>query len=181
MEVPRKRYLLGYYHLLFFLLWNFVKAESSWSCVGAQSLQSCWTLCDPMDCSPPGSSVHGIFPAGILEWVAIPYSKTSSWPKDRIHVSCIAGRYFTSEPPGKPNWSLFSTCKLVDGSLPGSSVVESACQHRRRKFDSWVRKIPHRRKWQPTPVFWPDKSQGQRRLASYISWSCKRVKHHLGT
>ena len=57
--------------------------------------QSCPTLCDPMDCSPPGSSVHGILQARILEWVASPFSRGSSWPKDRTQVSCMAGRYFT--------------------------------------------------------------------------------------
>ena len=57
--------------------------------------QSCPTLCDPMDYSPPDSSVHGILQAGILEWVAIPFSKGSSWPRDQIWVSCIAGRLFT--------------------------------------------------------------------------------------
>ena len=60
----------------------------------AQS-QSCLTLCNPLDCSPPGSSVHGIFQAGILEWVAIPFSRGSSQPRDRTRVSCIAGRFFT--------------------------------------------------------------------------------------
>ena len=45
--------------------------------------KSCLTLCNPMDCSPPGSSVHGIFWTRILEWVAIPFSRGSSWPKDR--------------------------------------------------------------------------------------------------
>ena len=48
------------------------------------------TLCDPMDCSLPGSSVHGIFQARILEWVATSYSKGSSWPRDRTCVSCIS-------------------------------------------------------------------------------------------
>ena len=51
--------------------------------------QSCLTLCDPMGCSPPGSSVHGILQARILEWVAIFYSRRSSWPRDWTHVSCI--------------------------------------------------------------------------------------------
>ena len=51
--------------------------------------QPCLTLCDPMDCSPPGSSVHGVFQARILEWVAIPSSRGSSQPKDRTCVSCI--------------------------------------------------------------------------------------------
>ena len=49
--------------------------------------QSCLTLCDPMDCSPPGSSVHGILQARVLEWVAISFARASSRPRDRIHVS----------------------------------------------------------------------------------------------
>ena len=64
--------------------------------------QSCLTLCDPMDCSPPGSSVHGILQARILGWVAIPFSRGSSPPRDRTHVPCIAGRFFTAEPLGNP-------------------------------------------------------------------------------
>ena len=57
--------------------------------------QSCPTLCDPMDSSPPGSSVHGILQARTLEWVAHPFSKGSSQPRDRTQVSHIAGRFFT--------------------------------------------------------------------------------------
>ena len=57
--------------------------------------QSCLTLCHPMDCSPPGSSVHWILPARILEWVGIPFSRGSSPPRDGTHVSCIPGRFFT--------------------------------------------------------------------------------------
>ena len=57
--------------------------------------QSCPTLCGPMDCSPPGSSVHGILQARILEQVAFPFSKGSSHPRDTVSVSCIAGRFFT--------------------------------------------------------------------------------------
>ena len=65
--------------------------------------QSCPTLCDPMDCSPPGFSVHVILQARILEWVAISFSRGSSQPRDRTWVSCTAGRFFTTEPPGKRN------------------------------------------------------------------------------
>ena len=54
----------------------------------AKSLQSCPTLCNPRDCSLPGSSVLGILQARILEWDAMPSSKGSSQPKDRTHVSC---------------------------------------------------------------------------------------------
>ena len=57
--------------------------------------QSCLTLCTPMDCRLPGSSVHGILQARILEWVAMPFSKGSSQPKDRTQVSHIAGGFFT--------------------------------------------------------------------------------------
>ena len=57
--------------------------------------QSCLTLCDPMNCNPPGFSVHGILQARILESVAIPFSRGSLWPRDWAWVSCIAGRFFT--------------------------------------------------------------------------------------
>ena len=56
---------------------------------------SCLSLCDSMDYSPLGSSVHGLFQARILEWIDIPFSRVSSWPKDRTCISCIAGRIFT--------------------------------------------------------------------------------------
>ena len=57
--------------------------------------QPCPTLCDPLDCSPPGFSVRGILQAGILEWVDIPFSRGSSWSKHQTWVSCIVGRFFT--------------------------------------------------------------------------------------
>ena len=55
--------------------------------------QSCLTLCDPMDYSLPSSSIHGILQARVLEWVAISFSRGSSWPGDWTQVSCIAGRF----------------------------------------------------------------------------------------
>ena len=55
-----------------------LQGSHAFMCVCAQSLQSCLTLCDPMDCSPPGSSVDGILQARILEWVAMPSSRGSS-------------------------------------------------------------------------------------------------------
>ena len=72
--------------------------------VCAKSLQSCPALCDPMDCSPPGSSVHGVLQARILEWVVMPSSRGSSQPRDRtciLHwqvisllLSCQGSPYF---------------------------------------------------------------------------------------
>ena len=90
-------------------------------------VQSCLTLCDPVDCSPPGSSVHGILQERMLECVATPFSRGSSWPRDRTQVSCIAGRLFTvwtakkwSERISHIHVQLFAT--PMDYSPPGSSV-----------------------------------------------------------
>ena len=62
----------------------------------------CPTLCDPMDCGPPGSSVHGVLQARILEWVAISLFRGSSQPRDRTRVSYIAGRFLILSPLGSP-------------------------------------------------------------------------------
>ena len=64
--------------------------------------KSCWSHCDPMGCGPPGSSVRGTSQARILEQVAIPFSRGPSHPRDWTHVSCLAGAFFTPEPPRKP-------------------------------------------------------------------------------
>ena len=75
-------------------------------CMHAKLLQLCLVLCNPMDCSPSGSLVHGILQARLLMWIAMPSSRGSSWPRDRTCIpysSCIAGWFFTSEPPGKLN------------------------------------------------------------------------------
>ena len=71
----------------------------------AKSFQSCLTLCDLMDYGPPGSSVHGIFQERILEWVALPSSRGSSWPRDRTwlsEVSCI-GKWVLYHEPSFPS------------------------------------------------------------------------------
>ena len=75
----------------------------------AKSLQSCLTLCDSMDCSPPGCSVHGILQVGILKWVAMPFSRGSSWPRDRSLLHWQAD-FLPLAPPWKSlivghNWS----------------------------------------------------------------------------
>ena len=74
-------------HLVYFPKAYFVK----WS----EVTQSCPTLCNPMDCSLPGFSIHRIFQARVLEWVAISFSRGSSQPRNQTWVSCIAGRCFT--------------------------------------------------------------------------------------
>ena len=67
---------------------------------------------DTMDSSPRGSSVHGIIQARVLEWVAIPFSRGSSQPRNQIYISCLAGRFFITEPLGKiPTMEYHSTIK----------------------------------------------------------------------
>ena len=69
-------------------------------------LQLCPTLCDPMDCSLPGSSVYGIIQGRILEWATVPFSRVSFPLRDRTHVFCgshIVGGFSTAESPGKPH------------------------------------------------------------------------------
>ena len=72
------------------------------ACMRAKLLQSCPTLCNPMDCSPPGYSVHGICQAGILEWVAISSSRGSSRPRGLIQGLLHCRQILLSVPPGKP-------------------------------------------------------------------------------
>ena len=100
-EKNSRKELPGY---LYFFVCVF---ECECVCVCA-SAQSCPTLWNPMGCSPPASSVHGIFQAIIMEWVAFSYSRGSSKPRDWTLSSgiscvscssCIAGRFFTADPP----------------------------------------------------------------------------------
>ena len=85
-------------------------------CVHVQSLQSCPILCDPMDYSPPGSPVHGILQARILEWVASPFSRGLSPPRYQTSISCTAGGFFTAEPLGKP-FKFYITCGKEEWGL----------------------------------------------------------------
>ena len=96
------------------ILWWLLKRKS-------EVTQSCPTPCDPMDCNLPGSSVHEIFKARVLEWVASSFSRGSSWPRDRTQVSCIVCRRFTlctTFPGGSDGKvSVYSVRDL--GSIPG--------------------------------------------------------------
>ena len=77
-----------------------VKWQPRWErSLGRAHGAQCLTFCDPKDCSLPGSSVHGISQARILEWVAISFSRGSFRPRDRTQVSCIAANSLPSEPP----------------------------------------------------------------------------------
>ena len=84
-----------------------------WCCSVAKS---CPTLTDPMDCSPPGSSVCWFSQARILEQVTIPFFRGSSWPRDRAWVSCIARGFFTPVPLSIS--STYNSWYLIPNSPP---------------------------------------------------------------
>ena len=84
--------------------------------VGCVCVQSCPTLCDPMVCNLPGSSVHGIFQARILDWVAISYFMGSSQPRDQTRVSVSPALAGGSLPPGPTDchcMDVFLLCLLI--------------------------------------------------------------------
>ena len=85
-----KLYLSNFESAYFKVIWVSVGEK-----VIALVTQSSLTLCNPMNCSPLGSSVHRILQAIILEWIVIPFSRGSSQPRDQTQVSFIAGRFFT--------------------------------------------------------------------------------------
>ena len=80
-------------------------------------------LRDPMDYSPPDSSVHGILQARILEWVAMPSSRGSSWPRDWTQVSSIAGRFFTIWDMRKAQSGLYKCSLMLSLTLDFSNVT----------------------------------------------------------
>ena len=94
---------------------GFPSASGSWILrshhAHAQLLHPCLTLYNPMAYRPPGSSIHGISQKRILEWAAISFSRASSWPRDQTRISCTAGRFFISEPRGKPKHHIV-ICKI---------------------------------------------------------------------
>ena len=99
--------------------------------------QSCLTLCDPMDrgawqssCSPPGSSVHGILQARIVEWVAMPSSRGSSQPRDQTQVSHLVGGFFTiwATREAQEYWRGYPTPSPGDLRFPGIELGSPALQ-----------------------------------------------------
>ena len=121
--------ILTYKNLFQSLLLSFLL--STHACM--LSLQSCLTLSDPMDCSLPGCSVHGILQARILEWAAMPSSRGSFPPRDQTQVSrhcCTAGGLFTTEPPGKPRSTGVDSLSLLHADLldPGIELGYPALQ-----------------------------------------------------
>ena len=100
--------------------------------------QSCPTLHDPMDYSLPGSSVHGILQARILEWVAIPFSKGLSQPRDQTLISCIVGRFLTIWATKKVHNSLMQWLKHWLKSIGGTSLVVKGLRNCLPMKGTWV-------------------------------------------
>ena len=111
------------------------------------------------------------------------FLKAQHWPL------CQSSLLFSASLPGTEPWpshwrvrfpGVAAFYPMLKGFPGGASGKESTCQcrrHRRWGFDPCMGKIPWRRKWQPTPVFLPRKSLGQRSLVGYSPWCCKRVRH----
>ena len=91
-------------HVCIFMCIYYYMCTHTYICIhthGVLVSKSCPTLCDAMDCSPVGSSVHGILQERILEWVAMPSSRGSPQPRDQTHisyVSCVGRGFFTTSP-----------------------------------------------------------------------------------
>ena len=125
-----------------------VKSES-------EVAQSCLTPSDPKDCSLPGSSIHGIFQARVLEWGAIAFSDISSRTLFSLETISILITGTT----------IYLSLAMSYNCFQGGSVVKNPPPSKRYGFNPWVRKILWRRKQQPTPVFLPGKPHGWSSLA----------------
>ena len=147
--------------------------------------QSCPTPSDPMDCSLPGCSVHAIFQARILEWVAIPFSEVllsgfKFWSgfaqstNNLIVFSEIDAEILKDVSIWPRKWYKWNIWFALMNTwcFPGGSEVKGSASNEEDLglipgFNLWVGKIPWRRKWQPTPVFLTGESHGQRTLVGY--------------
>ena len=145
--------------------------------------QSCLTLWDPMDTrllrpwdflgKSTGVGCHFLL-------------QGTSLPRDRTQVSHIVNRCFTIWATREANLHFAfeansnSTLSRPLG-FPDGSMVKSACQYRRCRFDPWVGKILWSRKWQPTLVFLPGKSHWQRSLVGYSQWGSQSIRHNWMT
>ena len=166
----------------------------------AKSLQSCLTLCDPIDCSPPGSSVPGILQARTLEWVAISFSNAWKW---KMKVKSLSRVWLKSKIWHGPHRKQFTSSQSPNSTrdrfkMAGTVTVWLDCvfwlnnnqevnpvlgEHfRKEAVDKCIqfclviqskgfsRAFTGRRQWHPTPVLLPGKSQGQGSLVGCRLW-----------
>ena len=132
--------------------------------------QSCLTLCNPMDCSPPGSSVHVSLQARILEWVAMP--PPGDLPDPGINPGLSHFRQILYHLSHQGSLKMKDKNRpinlLIRSQINLASLVAQTIKGLPVMQETWVEKIPWRRAWQPTPVFLPGESHGVHgRLAGY--------------
>ena len=147
-------------------------SEAAAAAAAAKSLQSCLTLCNPIDGSPPGSAIPGILQARVLEWVAISFSNAGKW---KVKVKSLS-RVQLFETP----WTAAYQAPLSMGffrqeywsglPLPSPGWGWVASLFRYKWWGSCLRKDT---RWQPTLVFLPDKSHRQRSLVGSSPWGRK--------
>ena len=108
-----------------------------------KSLQSCPILGDPMDCSPPGSSVHGILQARIQEWVALPFSRGSSGPRDQTHISYVSCRQvlYPLSHQGTLGMLLTKVHILFYWAYPWASLLAQLVKNLPAMWETWVRSL----------------------------------------
>ena len=145
----------------------------------AKSLQSCPTLRDPIDGSPPGSAVPGILPARTLEWVAISFSSAWKWKvkvKSLSRVQLLATPWTAAyQAPPSMGFSRQEYWSGVPLSSPKRSLVFRILLFSSISLHWSLRKaflslLVWRRQWHPTPVLFPGKSHGRRSLVSCSPW-----------
>ena len=135
----------------------------------AELLQLCLTLCGPTGCSPPGSSVHGISQARILQRVAISFSRGCSWPRDRTQVSYISctGRQALYHQPHLWHHLITHFMNLPQLFIPSPAAAKS--------LQSCLTVRPHR--WQPTRLRRPWDSPGKNTgVGCHFLLQCMKVK-----
>ena len=135
--------------------WDY--SSYSWIMPSLSCAQSCPTLWDPVDCSPPGSSVHGIFQVRILEWIGI-----SSTPGDlsdtkikppSLSTPALAGEFFTTETPGKPVCPAATPQRYAEVLAPGTGECgftwrQGLCRCNQLKMRPyWIRMSPNANDW----------------------------------
>ena len=139
-----------------------------------KSLHSCWTLCDPMDCSPPGSSVHGILQAGIVEWVAIPSPGDLPSPGIKPRSPALIADFLPSEPPGNNsiwNHTHLQRWKLLRNQL-GSFIGSSRCFG--KKWETNTNNPRRRRK-----RIYVRSSQNCVKISSWVQWLWERNNNNI--
>ena len=143
-------------------------------CECAQSLSHIQLFRDSMDCSPPGSSVHGILQARRLGWVAISFFRGSSPPRDWTHNSChvlLHCSWIFTTAPGEAYYLLYHNDRVLLGFPWWLRQLRICLWCGRPGFNPClVGKAACRREWPPTPVFLPGEIHGQKSLVGCRPW-----------